>query len=347
MSIYALRVNSDPKCAEAILNSLRKGEARFCWSAYEQEGEDKDLRRLQKLAEQGKLPEEEWEYYQPFLLNIKKDDYVVYINVPQYGQCTSARVTSEYYWKAHTDLKYNWGYDGNHCLSVDPESIRVFERNGVNVTPYLQARLKLQGRFWKINAEDDFFKLQHALTTGKQLTRNGSPAEFLSRSLQPVWEEIAVLIQQNYPGKKLEELVCKAFNRMPNVETATVNATGSHSDYGADVIVTYFDGFAAIPELCTPKKLVIQVKSYEGEHYSLQAVSDIEKAVLTYNADAGLIFSTGKSTEQLRRSTEKLVGNLKRPIGLCTYEQSARLLMRYLGDELIDGYRNGTDKSSK
>lgn len=45
------------------------------------------------------LSPEEQDCYQAFLLDLKDGDYVVYINVPDYGKCSLARVTGPYFWR--------------------------------------------------------------------------------------------------------------------------------------------------------------------------------------------------------------------------------------------------------
>jgi hypothetical protein len=71
---------------------------------------------------------------------------------PQWGRCTVARVGGPYYW----EHKNSEDYDFNHRFHVDPNSVRDFERNDVIVHPALSARLKLRGRYWRIEAEEEF-----------------------------------------------------------------------------------------------------------------------------------------------------------------------------------------------
>ncbi len=155
MTIYALRIGNEAEWIDRIFNSLKDGEGRFAWS-YE---ETADLRELQRRIDAGQwqqLTDDEQNCYQPFLLALKEDDYVVYINVPEWGKCTLARVTGEYQWRWEDD-------DYNHRFPVDPKSVYSFDRNDAMVHPYLRARLKLRGKWWTIHAKDEFERLLDAL----------------------------------------------------------------------------------------------------------------------------------------------------------------------------------------
>jgi len=145
-TIYALRVDS--KWCDNIFSSLRNGEGRFGWSYVK----TADLYQLKtKIESQGldSLSKDEKNCYQSFLLDIKDGDYVVYINMPQWGKCSVARVTGSYFWR------YDEG-DFNHRFPVAPKSVFVFDRNEPGVHPDLSARLKLRGRFWRIDVKDKF-----------------------------------------------------------------------------------------------------------------------------------------------------------------------------------------------
>lgn len=116
---HALRV--DAESADRVYQSLRQGEGRFGWSYVE----SADLRSLQQRIETkgfASLSADEANCYQPLLLQFDPGDYVVYINVPCYGRCTLAQLTSAYFWEWKDD-------DFNHRFAVDPASVREFGRN--------------------------------------------------------------------------------------------------------------------------------------------------------------------------------------------------------------------------
>src|SRR5215204_5972213 len=102
MQIYALKTH--PEWAHAVHASLREGIGRFGWSYMHDGGQtlgDADLNRLRdKISATGwhSLTADEQDRYQNFLLALKQGDWVVYVNVPDYGRCTLAKVTGPYYW---------------------------------------------------------------------------------------------------------------------------------------------------------------------------------------------------------------------------------------------------------
>jgi len=154
MQVFALKGDLD--WSERTYASLQAGEGRFGWSyMIGDDGKplgDADLRRLKsKIDTTGwnTLTKDEQDRYQSFLLDLKDKDWVIYVNVPKWGLCTLAQVTGPYYWEQKDQ-------DFNHCFPVDPKSVREFDRNYTIVYPYLSARLKLQGRFWRIEAEEEF-----------------------------------------------------------------------------------------------------------------------------------------------------------------------------------------------
>jgi len=162
-TIYALRVDS--KWCDNIFSSLRNGEGRFGWSYVK----TADLYQLKtKIGSQGwdSLSKDEKNCYQSFLLDIKDGDYVVYINMPEWGKCSVARVTGSYFWR----YDENEG-DFNHRFPVEPKSVFVFDRNEPEVHPDLNARLKLRGRFWRIDVKDKFEALLQNLKPISNLER--------------------------------------------------------------------------------------------------------------------------------------------------------------------------------
>jgi len=168
-TIYALRGReNDLENSEMLHASLiEEGEGRFGWSYIE----NADLYRLrEKVKKEGEesLSEEERDCYhdQKFLLDLKWGDYVIYINVPEWGRCTLARVTGPYFWKYRKYREYNRKHtdkDFNHRFHVDPKSVRDFDRNSVIVDPSLRAVLVIQGRWWHIRNKEEFEDLLNKL----------------------------------------------------------------------------------------------------------------------------------------------------------------------------------------
>lgn len=303
-TVYALKVSGD--WASKVHESLRGGEARFGWSYVE----TADLRQMAHKVEGSgwaSLTAEEQACYQYFLLGIVPGDYVVYINVPVWGQCTVARVTAPYHWR--------WSEpDFNHRLGVDPKSVRSFDRNDRIVHPALAARLKLQGRWWRIYADDEFDALLAALQSNAP-PASRTPADHLdhlAREIDPLLLQIAGKIHHTHPNYSLEGFIAEVLKGVPGVKD--VKWQGGAGDRGADILIVVEEGHALTSP--RPTTCVVQVKSYQGHHGSKQAVDDIRRAFEAYpEAGAGIIFSTAGSTgpeldaalDQLRKDFDKPV----------------------------------------
>lgn len=323
--IYALKAPEDSESKGLIYTSLKSGVGRFGWS-------DFDLHKLRKrIDEKGwdDLSDTEQECYQDFLLELKEGDYVVYINLPKWGKCTLARVTGPYFWKWEGE-----GGDFAHRFHVDPDSVLDFDRNDAIVQRSLSARMKLQGRYWRIYLHEEFEHLVEALKEGK----GGTPStketrlDSLRETIKPSLAEITKQIQHNYPREDLEELIAEVLRNVPGVK---VREQGGSGERGADLIVTYESGMP-IPDLQGQHTCVVQVKSYKDEQWDTYAVEQIREALDHWDADAGLIVSTASSStttlddalDQLREETEK-------PVGLLIGEDLAAFVLRFGGNLLI------------
>jgi hypothetical protein len=317
--IYALKVD-DVRTRE-VYQDCRNGEARFGWSYCE----TADLRRLRKMIESGQedqLTDDEWDCYQDFLLDISPGDYVVYINVPSWGRCTAAQVTKGYYWRYDDD-------DFNHRIGVDLASVFDFDRNDSAVHPNLSARLKLQGRKWRVYAVDEFKALVDVAASGGFGSR--ATEEDRQRRLcdecQPHLRGITKAIHHTHPGKQLETLLKIIIERLPGVREVT-HCQG-RADRGAD-LVALMESAHPITQEVTQTTCVIQVKSFEGQHWDTGAVEDIRRAFKAHpDATEGLIISTASvSTQVLEAKLEDLRRETGRSVKLLIGAEVAVFIIR-------------------
>lgn len=324
-TIYALKV--DESSAARIHASLLAGEARFGWSYLEAA----DLRELQRRVQESgwdSLSEEEQNCYQEFLLGVQPNDYVVYINVPDWGRCTLARVTAPYFWKRTDD-------DFNHRLGVDPASVQTFDRNDAIVHPALSARLKLQGRWWRIYAPQEFQELLAGLRDERRPAQTQGPHHlgFLSREIKPLLLRITELIHHTHPNYSLEHLIAEVLRAVPSVKD--VRLQGGAGDHGADILVVLEQGHPLTGDV-KQTTCVVQVKSFQGEHWDTRAVEDIRRAFKAYpDAEAGLIVSTAtKSGPTVEAALEMLRTETGKQVSLLIGEDVALFVLRY-GSHLL------------
>jgi Restriction endonuclease len=324
-TIFALK--ADPDHAAEVMASLHEGVGRFGWSY----AANADLRRLARVIDESgwnALNKDEQDCYQEFLLELKLDDYVIYVNLPKWGTCTLAKVIGGYYWK-------QIGNDFNHCFKVDPKSIATFNRNDAIVHPAFGARLKLQGRYWRIYCDAEFDALLLAISSGrqgKQATADDRMA-LLSREIRPHLAQITQAIHHTHPNFSLERLLEVLFRRIPTVRE--VRATRGRADVGADLVVVTEQ---AHPLTGEPRQsiILVQVKSYDGVHDDPGAVHGLSKAFTHYpEATEAIIVSTAASrTDTLDRAVEALRSETGRPVAILMGEDLATFVLHHGWDLL-------------
>lgn len=308
MTVFAIKAPGDADddntkfLADELLN---KGIAHFFWSYHD----TADLRVIQKKSWNDCNEDEllTWRYGHFLVDELSIGDWLVYINVPYYGQCIAAQVNGDYYFEKDGGcLKTD---DGRHCIKIDKSSVIQFDRNDKLVHPLLSSKLKLQGAWYHIYDESEFFKSINNLKAKINNNSTQYSINYLNEDLNKILENFSNTIHKNNPGKSLEYFVKEIFDNIPGVIKVKVNGSGYGTDYGADVIVYYNSGLL---DLIEEKILVIQVKSYEGEHYDTNALEQIEDAIEKYNADAAMIISTAKLSDSFCKAADELKNKLKK-----------------------------------
>lgn len=326
MSIHAFKCPDGIESVNFIAESIEKGVSRFGWSYIE----TSDLNLLEK-KEWNEMTEDEINCYNAtnFLWEIEKGDWIVHINVPKWGMCTAVEVIGGYSFGNNNEFG-----DFRHQISIDQKSIITFDRNDVNVLPEVSKRLKLQGKRWHIYCETEFFESIDNLKR-KSVSLKGDENKgihYLRKNMNASFEDITASIHKNHPGKMLEKLMADVFWKVPNVINVKENGSGWGTDYGADLIVTYKTGLP-ISSLEIEEILVVQIKSYEGEHWDTNAIKQIETAMNKYNASSGLLITTAKKTDAIDKEIEKTSKDGK-PIAIIAGNDVAKFVLKF-GHELL------------
>ena len=321
MPVYALKVYDG--WSWLIYESLKNGEGRFGWS-YVETANLHELRNSIATDGWNSLNNEEKDCYHELLLSLNCGDYVVYINVPVWGQCTLAEVTGTYFWR--------WAdHDFNHRFPVDPNSVRSFGRNDAMVAPALRVRLKLRGRYYRICAEEEFRRLVEALPRGVRPTPRtpGDNLHDLTDEMKPFLSTVTEKILHMHRNTDLESLVEQVFRRVPGVRSVTrQEGAGSR---GADLVVEL--DFGSIPELV--QTLVVQVKYDPGTLRDPSAVDDIRRAFGAYDADMALIVSTAMNHDPaVERELDRLREDTMKPVGLLIGDELAAFFLQH-GSDLL------------
>ena len=302
MAVYAY---GEPKGNQQfVYDSLVKdGISRFLWSWYH----DSNLKRLRSVPRDQMTADEQATWSKGHrLLDFRVGDWVLHKNVPEWGQITAARLSSEYFYQAEMPAQHP---DGRQCFHVD--KVFTFARGDGRVHPLFRAKLNVMGAMYQIRDEKEFYESLIALgykpddIDKKRLeeldaTTDGDANHF-KRELNEVFSDLTDVIQRNHPGKKLEGFLAEVFRKIPGVLEVKENGSGWKSDFGADLLVKSKKGLD-----------VIQVKSYVGEVYDTHCVVQLEDAINHYNATRGIIITTGESTLALTTEIKKLAEKMRK-----------------------------------
>ncbi|PSU98316.1 restriction endonuclease [Photobacterium leiognathi subsp. mandapamensis] len=306
MAVWAFSKVDDFVNRSLVFESIRQGKSRFGWSQ-----KDEHNLLLETCSE--------WHSKQLFLLEIKPDDWIVHINTPEWGQCTAVKVVGCY--EFDDGINSTHGVDFRHAIPVDVESICVFNRRDDNVLP--SVNLRPRSRYHRVYEEQDFYQSIANLRDNKvDLSKDTKGEFYLKDKTETFLPLITSFIQQMNKSKDLEVFLAKVFRKVEGVVHVKENGSGWRSDNGADLIVTF-------KNLNIENKVVVQVKSFEGSHHSLEAVSQIENAINVYGANAGLIITTASTTEILDSAIQNLNEKMDKQIDLMAGEDVARFVLKY------------------
>ena len=313
MTVWAFAGIEDEDAKAKVYESIKKGKNRFCWS---QEDED-DLRT-------------KWNGQQAFLLSIRPGDWIVNINMPTYGQCVASKVIDQY--DFDDGIECSWGKDFRHNIAIDVNSIIEFDRNSEEILPTVN--LKPRQRYMRVHAKDDFLQSIENLKTNavssKKSKNESKEVFFLKEKTEDLLHKLTALIQENHKGKDLERYFAKVFRQIPEVVDVYENGFGFKSDNGADLIVTTS---MSISNIQFEKRIVVQIKSYTGEHYDLGAVEQIKKAIKEFDAHAGMIITTATRTKELEKKIEEIEKKMDTQIELIAGEDVAKFVLKYDKDQ--------------
>jgi len=304
---------------QLIYQSVKSGKSRFGWS-------QKDEHNL-KLKDNWT----DWHSRQLFLLQVKPGDWIIHINTPTYGRCIAAQVLTEY--DFDDGLQCSWGgADFRHYFNVDVETIVEFDRRDQNVLP--SVNLNPRQRYHRIYAVDDFFKsIENLKTNAVELNDGESKEEFhLKEKTDEYLSEISSLIHEMHKSKNLERFLAKVFRKIPGVIDVYENGFGRGTDYGADLIITMS---SSLGNLEFENKIIVQVKSFEGTHYGLEAVDQVKMGIHQYEGTAGMIITTAKKSEKLENKVLEVSDEIGVPIDLLASDDVTKFVIKYAPELLF------------
>lgn len=368
MAIYAYGTPGD-NAKPFIYNSLVNDQiSRFLWSWFH----DCNLNRLKNVDWDLMTDDEKASWKKGHrLLDFLPGDWVLHKNVPEWGKVTAARLSSEYFYQNPLPAP---GGDGRHCFHVD--KVFTFDRKDERVHPDFYRKINVRGALHGIYSEKEFYQslrelgyqfddkdyeaakklglvfdkgnntLEDKLSETKTSTvniptavesSNFSEGLYLNREANNFLSDLTKSIYRNKPGKRLESFLAEVFRKIPGVIEVKENGSGWKTDYGADLIVKYNLERIKGVEL-EEQTWVVQVKSYEGAHWDTNAVSQIQKAIEKFEADVGIIITTGERTQALEIAFNNLADDMRKKnvsLYLISGVEVAQFVLRYGLDLLI------------
>lgn len=321
-TVWAFNQVDDENSKKLIYESINNDrKSRFGWSS-----ENKHNLKLK----------DNWSENHPrqqFLLDIKKNDWIVHINTPEWGKCIAGQVISEYDFDEGLEFNSEGNSDFRHNFSLDPDTIIEFSRTDPNVFP--SVNLTPRYRFQRIYAVDEFLRSIENLKNKNITLRTNESRElyYMRQKTEKSLEKITKDIQEMNKSKKLEGFLADVIRKIPGVEKVVENGYGWKTDHGADLIVTIE---SRIGNLQFDNKIIVQIKSYEGNHYDLSAVEQVKNGIKHYDGVAGMIITTAEKTKELEEEIIKVQGEIEKPIDLLCGKEVARFVVKHAPDLLFN-----------
>ena len=317
MTIWSFNKAGNTEEIRSIYDSVKSGISRFGWSI-------EDHHNL-------RLPEQsEWYSRQAFLLSIEPGDWVVHISTPTYGKCIAARVVKGYFFDAGILCEDRRDY--RHALRVDVESIVEFDRRDPRIPD--NVNLQPRSRQQRVHAAEDFLSAMEAIKSSDiDADTPTNRIEHIQADSSKLYESITTSIQSKNRGKELERFLADVLRNIPNVDYVKENGFGWGTDHGADLIVYMKNNFAGIE---FENKIIVQIKSFTGDHYDLTAVDQVRSGIEKYDGDAGILFTTGKSTQVLEDKVAEVATEIEKDIKLIAGEDIAKFVIKYCPEKIFD-----------
>ena len=304
----------DGAAKDLLYKSIKEdGKSRFGWSMY-----DKNNLKGDEWHE--------WDSGQRFLLEVKEGDWIVHINLPEWGECVAVEVVKPY--DFDEGLNCSWREkeehrkDFRHYFEIDKETIIKFKRNNERIIP--SVNLKPRYRYHRVKKIAEFNKSIEYLRQNTPLEK----VNHLKNEIQDkILKDISGIIHDMNRGKRLESFLAEVFEKVPGVKHVEKNGNGK--DHGADLIV----------DMCTELRhehlVIVQVKSFEGDHNDTKAVKQVEEGIKHYKGTEGMVITTGDRTQVLEEKRQEVSESINIPIDLYDGTDLAKFVIKHAPELLF------------
>lgn len=311
--VYTFAKVDEKDARQKVYEEIKQGKSRF--GMWEQK---KSLTDKEQSAGKNAI-----------LLRIKPGDWIVHVNMPEYGKCVAVKTVGEY--DFDQGLQCSWGSDFNNFIPVDKDLIFEFDRNNPNILS--SVNLSPRRRAQRVLETEDFLKSLSNLREGKlnDIPPSERSIEHLREKITGLLPKITETIHEMNKSKEFERFLHRIFDKMPNT-ISIQNGFGWRTDHGADLIVEFENPIIGIN---VTTKVVVQAKSYKGNHSDTSAIDQIIAGMEKYQADAGLLITTGKETEVLENYITKKSIETGKTIDLIAGKDLAKFVLRYAPELLV------------
>lgn len=309
--VFAFAPIDDKETRLAISDDLLKGKSRF------------------EMLDQTTSLRDEPQGNNIFLLRANVGDWIVHIDIPASAQCAALKVAGEYGFVE--GIKCPWGNDFNNFIPVDPDTVVVFNRNNPNILP--SVNLSPRRRAQRVLQVEDFLESIENLKERKYdaAKKPDKSITHLQNKVSKLLPQITAHIQEMNKSKAFERFLHRVFSNMANT-LSIQNGFGWRTDNGADLIVEFDNPIIGVN---VTTKLIVQAKSYSGEHFDTNAIDQIVEGIGKYNADAGLLITTANETEVLEEYLRKKSEEIGKTIDMIAGNDVAKFVLRYAPELLI------------
>ena len=162
-------------------------------------------------------------------------------------------------------------------------------------------------------------------------TKHDKSITHLQEKITKLLPQITAHIQEMIKSKEFERFLHRIFSNMPNT-VSIQNGFGWRTDNGADLLVEFDNPIIGV-NITT--KLIVQAKSYSGQHFDTNAIDQIVEGINKYKADAGLLITTATETEVLEEYLRKKSEEIGKTIDVIAGNEVAKFVLRYAPELLI------------
>jgi len=253
---------------------------------------------------------------------MRPGDIVISPKLPAVGSWSVSRIVGDY------DFTIPDRGDYGHLRPV--ELLGTVEDTNVDfVDARLRETMRCRLSMWNIDRLGPCVdRLVNALREGKP-GRRQEAEEVLRNAVERLQGTLWDAFREAFEGKRFEGPCVLLLKRLFGADN--VEYTAGPTERGADAVCTYQD-----PLGCT-HTVVVQVKMWEHEAYSLVPFEQIREAVENYpNVTSGVVLTTthgsGAEFDEARERTEQELGI---PLRVIHREELLQLFLRHLPDMLV------------